>query len=590
MRKRIYSTIAILLITATAVFAGNQKIYNHDSWEYQTTKLLCQLAGIAAPHPVTPVTGAYLENKVASIPESKLPVNARPLLAELKERISRPEGIISNDSFLLNPEIIISPEIYLNMGDTAQRHEWEYGYIDRMKVLDLRMDVAWGDHIYGNLSYPFAIRIHDESFEKTFSQNIFIPGSSEGYQRYTPFEAGISLGNDFFNFYLGRGKLNIGYGYTGNLFIADNFTYQDFAKLSAYSEPFSYDFTYTHFDQQACNKNSQDEYYDDMLDYMTFDAPHQIRLSHTFTTHLWEKFEFSFNEGILMQSPTAVDLRMFNPFVYMHNWNGFESHHDANGDFVQGFWTNSFMSFNFSSNIGWGIRLNFELILDQFQMASEKFESNPYPNAFGALFNISHVYVFEKGILESYAETAYTNPYLYLNNIPSRMFPNYENGEENAFTEKDRLDFVKNQDLILGYKLTYGNDISYSGYKYGPDTIAFALGVNYTDFSDLWSIKGLFMYRAHGMHGIKYTEDTNQDSFSDVTNEENRSRFSLTGPLEHTLLFSVTGAIKPIASLEVFSTLTYQCKLNYNNKTESAPWNNVQWTLGVSFSPTDFLK
>ena len=576
MKKKIFTITAIVLIAMTAIFASNQKIYNYDSWEYQMTSMLCQLAGITAPHPVTPVSGAYLEKKIASIPESQLPENAKSLLEELKERVIHPKGLISNDSYLLNPEVIISPEMYVSIGDAATRQDWEYNYKDRMRILDLRMDVAWGKNIYGNLSYPIAQRIHQESFTKAFSQNIFIPGSSEAYQRYTPFEAGISLGNDFFNFYLGRGKLNMGYGFTGNMFIADNFTYQDFAKLSAYSEPFSYDFTYTHFDQQGCNKDTAEEYYDDIPAYMNFNSPHQIRLSHTFTTHLWEKFEFSFNEGILIQSPTAVDLRMFNPFMYMHNWNGFE-----------GFWSNSFMGFNIASNIGWGIRLNLEIVLDQFQMASEKFDTNPYPNAFGGLFNISYIHPFEKGMLNTYLEVAYTNPYMYLNNIPSRMFPDY--GNDN-FTEKDRLDFVKNQDLILGYKLTYGNDISYSGYKYGPDTIAVALGSNYSDYSDFWSIKGLFMYRMHGIHGIKHGPDSNQDPFLDVENESNRTRFALEGPLEHTILFSVTGSIKPVTSLEIFSTFTYQCKLNYNNNINAAPWNNVQWTFGASFTPTDFLK
>ena len=278
MKKKISMAFVILLVAMAAVFAGNQKIYNYDSWEYQMTGMLCQLAGVAAPHPVTPVTGAYLEEKVASIPVSKLPARVHPLLEELKERISHPEGLISNERLLLNPEVIISPEMYLSLGDTPRRQDWEYDYKDRMKMLDLRMDVAWGDHIYGNLSYPFAVRIHEKSFSKTFAQNIFILGASEGYQRYTPFEAGISLGNDFFNFYLGRGKLNIGYGFTGNMFIADNFTYQDFAKLSAYSEPFSYDFTYTHFDQQIYGERKRNDSgeiiekqeFDNMIDFMSF--------------------------------------------------------------------------------------------------------------------------------------------------------------------------------------------------------------------------------------------------------------------------------------------------------------------------------
>ena len=554
MKKK---SVLFFLLFALTVFSlsANQVTYDYTDKEYKFVKYFSQISNMTGPHDTTPVSGSLLTASLNRVDKTSLPIKLQSLYENLSSRLTDTPSLYKSETMMLDLDTLISPEIYLKAGDHANRADWYNGYDDRKALLALDVSFGWSEYVYGKINLPYKIKIYDQ-YDDVFSQNIFKPNSGESYQRRMPFDAGISVGNSFLNFYLGRGQLNMGSGFSGNLFVADNFQYQDFAKLSFYDDFFSYDLTYTHFDQEkkwTGGINSLEE-------EMSFDGKHQSRITHSYTFDIADKVSLSLREGAILQTQTALDLRMFNPFMFLHNWNGFSS--------AAGYWANNIMGLEVTAALGLGLRMDFQFVLDQFQLPNEAASSsNAFPNAMGGLFNISHVAALEKGFIENHFEIVYTSPYLYLNCI----------GENN-----------ENQDFIVGYYLGDSSDISYSGYKYGPDSIVLEIGGNYITYDEKLDLSYALMYRIHGEHGIKYSEDQNQTPVSVAGNADMSRDFALTGTLEHTLLANASVDYKILESLSVFSSVTYQYKMNYNNK--AGDWQNLQLSIGCTFNPMAFVE
>lgn len=559
MNRKIILSVLIMLICVIPLSAG-QKTYNHDDIQYKMVRYMAQVSNITGPHEVTPVTGSALEKTLSDIDSTALPVRVKRVYDDVLSSVALPPAVYRSQTMMFDLDTVISPQLYFKAGDHAEAQDWFEGYKDRLSLLSLDFDFEWAEYVYGILSFPYKIKYYDRQYDEAFSQNIFIEGSGESYQRRMPFEAGVSLGASFMNFYIGRGKLNMGSGYTGNLLVADNFQYQDFAKLSFYDDFFSYDFTYTHFDQEKKRNDADD--INSLEGEMSFDGKHQVRITHSYSFDFNDRVSVSLNEGAIIQTCTAVDLRMFNPFMFIHNWNGFSS--------SSGYWQNNITSFTLSAAPGAGVRIHAQFVLDQFMLPNEAASgSNAFPNAMGGLVNLSHVYAGVNGFWENHLEAVYTSPYLYLNYL--------EGGDS------------ENQDFILGYYLGDKSDISYSGYKYGPDTIAVSYGGNYLMYDGCIDFSYALMYRAHGDRGIKYSAGQNQNPQSTGNDKDHFYDFALTGVIEHTLLADLSLKWMPHPSFTMTCCMTYQYRINYNN-IENNPWNNLQVSVGFSFDPMQFAR
>ena len=385
MRKRLVCICFVIVMVCMALYA-NQVTYDYDDIEYRYVKYILQVRDMTGPHDTTPVSGSLLVQNLNKVNKENLPGQVQDLYDGLYSYLNNTPSLKKKKTMMLDLDTFINPEIYLKAGDEANMQDWYHRYPDRLAFLSLDIDFAWSEYVYGKIDLPYKIKLYDQ-WSDTFSQNIFKPNSGESYQRRMPFDAGISVGNSFINFYLGRGQLNMGNGFTGNMFVADNFQYQDFAKLSFYDDFFSYDLTYTHFDQEKpfTNVNSLEE-------EMSFDGPHQSRITHSFTFDFSDKVTLSIREGAVLQTDNALDLRMFNPFMFLHNWNGFSA--------SAGYWANNILGLDLTVALGFGFRLNFQFVLDQFQLPNERdFGSNAFPNAMGGLINLSHVMAIDKGFL-----------------------------------------------------------------------------------------------------------------------------------------------------------------------------------------------
>lgn len=556
MLKKTAAVVLVALCLCSALFA-DQRTYDYDDWEYRVIDYIAQVAGVTGLHDTTPVTGSALSASLQRIDRVSLPAGVKELYDDVLGKVGVPDILYRSKTMFFDLGLPISPEIYLKVGDDAKRSDWYQSYDERAALATLSFEFGWSEYVYGQIALPFKLRLSEGMFNDFFAQNAYMSGS-EPYQRVMPFDAGVSLGNSFMNFFLGRGQLNMGKGFTGNLFVADNFQSQDFAKLSFYDDFFSYDFTYSHFDQE--NPIADNGGVNSLQQWMRMDGPHQSRITHSYAFDIFDKVTLTLREGAILQTESALDLRMFNPFIFLHNWQGFEKE--------SGYWANNYAALDITAALGGGFRMNLQLVIDQIQLSNEiKDGSNMFPNAFGALANLSRVEALENSFWENHMEIVYTSPYLYLNDLA-------ENNE--------------NMDMILGYYLSYGSDLSYTGYQYGPDSIVFSYGGNWLAYDGSFDLTYELMYRLHGDRGIRYAAGQNQTPQS-IAGKDHVYDFALTGVIEHTFLANIGVTYSPHRAFSISTGLTYQVKLNYDN-IEGDSWQNLQWTVGFTIDPMEFLK
>jgi hypothetical protein len=209
-----------------------------------------------------------------------------------------------------------------------------------------------------------------------------------------------------------------------------------------------------------------------------------------------------------------------------------------------------------------GNELNFILTLDQVQL----FESDSeFPQAYGVLMNYKNSRPFKKGILDNSFEFVYTSPYLYLN----------EKYDESELRENANY----NYDHIYGNDYGDYDEVGYSGYYYGPDTIMLAYFINYKNL-DKWSMGSDLTLRIHGTKGIDYSpEDT---VYTDIIGTVVDAL--IVGTPETIISIKPKGTIAISDYLTVGGYLSFNTIFNHYNDSSADPLFYVQGKLSATFN------
>ena len=473
----------LLIAGLSSLFSAEalQRVYALRDDEYESVMLLCQAAGVRYPT-VTPVTANELISALERIPD-----DSSPLVLEKRDGLIRhlrgDDVIYRNDSLNFDIGVYGGADGLLH-GSNIDRYEFFVPYRDLDPMIAGSLNASFGNaaDLYFEFMEKDSMMPPAEPMDRWVNFHTITSFGKDLSQSYQPFRVGISTGNDWFNFQLARNRQSFGQGITGNLFISDNFSYEEYVRASFSSEIFNYYLDITHFDQQIGPLTFKD---------FQLSGKHQVRAVHRFEFTPTRNLVFSVMIGSLFQSDSMFDWRMFIPLMVPHSFNNFtEDEAISEGDEANNM---------FGIDISWSFLpswvLHFEAVMDQFQLSYE--QGNFMPNAFGFLLNVQNTSVIADGFLHSYAEVVYTMPYLYLNR---------------AKMDGDVRDY--NYDWILGHKLTGGSEIAFSGYPEGPDTFRISIGSGYM-FSYGLNVGGSLDFMIHGKHGIAYdggSDDTvNED-------------------------------------------------------------------------------
>ena len=582
--KLFFVSILLFSVFSIELFASNlQKTYTVNDEIYRRVDTLCREAGVLGPSSFSPMSGRVLQIALDRIDRSSLPENLKEEFDYLYNTVTENDVLFDFGVFKANINIGVNLQFNFAEYDkfvfTSESDEW-YALNHRNEVLipyryddpslSLYPQLYFGDAVF--LEGDFAIRnnpyrMYESSFGWLMTGTggkfaFFAFGQNSGLASELPYKAGLSVGNDYVSFIMGRYPHSMGNGISGNLVVGDNFTYQEVAALSFVSNYFTYNMSLTRFDQQIQANgvvkdgdgnivNSFDNN-QTIISRNEFQGPQQFRVVHRFDLNLFDKFRLAVNLGTIYNG-SAFDLRFFYPFVLSHNYynytNELEKEYFDEANNIMGLEV-EFVPYK-------GFTIGGQFVLDQSQVYFE--DQTGVPPAYGAMVNIKYSQAALGGVFNAWLEGVYTNPYLYLNG---------------KIDEDGLIDY--NLDYIVGYAAQYLSDYGYSGYVYGPDAIVLTTGTEYISSDSVWKAGVNLMYKVQGEKGLKHRYYDIRTTIIDMGNaviEDDPDIFmnssTPTGgwnQAEHLLKIAFFGNYNFYDyNLELFAAAAFDSYFNYNH-------------------------
>ena len=509
MRKIIFTVI--VFVFCSIVSASNmQKVYTTRDDMYIQVDRLCRLAGVTGPSSFSPISARGLEIALNRIDPASLSEKEQKEYGRLKAELTG-NYLFSSDGFDFNLNTGVN--VGVNIADYSnfdfsnsdgiapdRRNEALLQYRFEIPAIYIHPAFNFGDYVYMEANFALQNNNH-HMYETTFGWlltsynghlSVFGSEGPTNPPGELPLRAGLSIGNDNLSFIIGRYPHSVGNGITGNLVIGDNFIYQELTALSFMSRYFTYNISVTRFDQME-TLNAGSTITD--ISRNEFTGPQQFRVVHRFDINIIDKVRIGLNLGTIYNSNFGFDIRFFYPFVLGHNYYNYD-----NSTIKRSFdEANNILSLSGEWAITKGLSFYGEVAIDQFQLPWE--DSTTVPPAFGVLLNLKYSVQIGDGVLDSWIEGVYTNPFIYLNQ---------------KIDEDGIHDF--NLDYIVGYEMSTLADYGYSGYQYGPDSFVLSFGSNYTSDNERWMVGGLLMYKLRGLKHLSHSYNGLYDTSIDMGN------------------------------------------------------------------------
>ena len=481
MSKRL-ALYMLVLLSAFALSAADMSLYDYNDNTYSMVDKLTRLSGVIGPSSSTPVTGEELYIALKRVNPDTLPERYKEEYERLLKKLSE-----NHDDFKVDGTIYFAPQVYLTVDqDTIDPKNFFIPFDKRLPAAYGELSLTYGNSLFLETSLE-AINnsvIQDRnglpytSFDFIMSNRAkdnawYVVSTKNPIQLYgeVPSMARGALGNNWFSFIFGRSHHQMGSGYSGNMLIGDNYRFQEIAKLTAQSNPFTYTMDFTHFDQQEALNN--DGGYE--INKEHFDGPQVLRLVHRFDVNICNRARIALNMGFVMYGSNLADLRLITPLFAVHNWYNFrEGKTIKSGDEA-----NNILSVEAEWMVIPRLKLGLQVVVDQWQMF---WENDDVPDAWGLLWNASYLQTFKQGDLEYYAEGVYTAPNLYLNTKYN------SDGTRNY-----------NYDFALGYfRRDTTGDVAWSGHNWGPNSLGVIVGAKANLYDYNLKLDSSIAFHSHG--------------------------------------------------------------------------------------------
>ena len=565
--KRLFTVLILILLVPSIVFSASmQKTFRSDSIEYQMAYALCVSGGVLPPSSVNPITGAEIASALERIPRTNLSADENEILDQLLDDLGWNQ-IIESEYFGMDPRAIISLDAFAQTDIPEHDSDFFIPYQDRLHAVDLSLDFNFADAGYGFVDYLFASPTLREDYDRYFGTNIDAFFDSRSLlQLDGTLNAGILFGNEWMNFSIMSTGQSMGYGRMGNLGLGDNFDHQRYMRFHTFSKYFDYTLNLTHYPSMENNGSSNPD--DLHLVYgEMFNGKQQEYIIHRFEFKLFDKVQLVMMETSMFYVDNPFDIRIFNPFLFLHGFNNYEDLPEPNNPDDPGSMdqANNLMVLEAGYTFLPHHRINLQVVIDQFQLVSEP---GGAPNGLGFLLNYETSWLFEDSYLTGWVEGAYLMPAVYLNHKLSDAGYNH------------------NFDFIVGsqfYSLNSNNgQIGYTGYKYGPDSIALGFGASWGKL-DSFKVDGSISYVIHGRNGLGY------ETIIPSRRGEGNEFFSV--PLseaEHRLQLAVTGEYHPLEGLKLQGGIAFVQAWNYGCRVGNN-LSDLQLYFGVAFDPVEMF-
>ncbi len=595
--KKFLLLLLVLLLSLSLLQANSQEYYTVSSALWQTVNQLCHTAGVAGPSSNGPVTADQI--LVALERASSVLGEDDEVVSWCMKKLKGDVVLYKDDNGTINFYGEIAPEIYLQTNrpfgsDNRTLPEYDIDgdwFIKNNRETNAPISVTLENSLGSILYTRFVLEV-EQGISRQNDANLIWNKyyHSQFFEadifRNFPRDAGISIGTGGLNLIVARSGVSHGEGYTGNTGIGDNFDYQEFMKAGFYTGRTSVFINLTSFDSSHQSFIDGTPLYEDLLEpwgllSSRFSGYRELRHSVVYEITPFDNLKISGAFITLLDTDSAFDLRLLNPFMIVHNYFNYKEETILEA--------NNLVTIDISWAVAKKWNLYAQVTMDQIQLASEvktdlgeKGLGYIAPNAFGALMNVSYSDIIGKGIMNIYLESVYNMPGMYLNT-------KYYDGNGNVSNYKNKGYEYRcfSQDYLVGYKRTESDydDIAYGGYIYGPDCLVFALGGTYR-IPDFLSLSASTLYMAHGEKGrgsnpSNYTFDgIDVNSLDEI---DRLSALSLYGTIEHTLVVKAEGEVKVWNYISLSLGAAYSYRWNYRN-ISGLRFGNLQAYVGFRIS------
>ena len=553
--KRLIIIITLLFTGCLFLLSAHMEVFAQDSEEIRLLNSLYRIAGIQRPSIIYPASGDTIRYFIDSSGlRGHLPSETRLMLDDLYMNLGGDDMLLQKGDFGADLDIPLSLAF---QGFIPRPSELTYlrsdgSLFDRLPLLSFDLNFAMTYLAFGQFRLDISKR--PGTYHESLETNLIL---NSGIIQNIPHAAYISLGTKNINLFIGRRKVSAGRGMTSSMSIGDNFLYRDAVKLSLHAFPLSYELMFNSFDPEI-DSNSKFAWADSGVF-------HPQLIIHRISASLFSKVTLTLYEGLLSWKDNGMfDPKLLNPFMVLHDLFTF-----FNGNI------NNFFGLEADISLPCGLSLHAEGILDQLQLRKEvgdtSNQTKAEPDAFGLLASMQWSRLNGKSMMLVYVESAYTSPALYL-----------------------KRDFQKENDVIHHYQtdLIVGNnqhedapDVSYIGYKYGPNTVACETGLELSRLNDCNAYLTC-LFRVTGDTGLGRATDIMHTSFAGKLSPW--CSVSANKP-EYLLQFTIGGR-KAIMNETFYigANISVQNFWNYRNS-KDADKTITQFSLSASFNPMRLL-
>lgn len=610
--KRFVLIIIAVLMLPSLMGSNLQRTYTARDWEYRLTDMLCREAGVVGTPGVSPFPASGLIMVLDRIDPARLSPESRKDYEELYEKLSSDGEATVFTYDWMSVETDAGVNIGFNIADYDQ-FDWSnttseeeyvrdrhnetlvpFRYDDPFLSLQARVYFGSWFQLEGGIS------VNNNSHHLYESSLGWLVSKYKGellgmwmHDQYPaalqfdfPWRAGLSVGNEYFSFILGRYPFSVGTGVTGNLVAGDNFSYQEIAQMTFMNNYFTYSLSLANFDQQIPGEKDNGEFYSPSsgitsMSAQEFSGDQQYRIIHHFDINIMNYVRLTFDLGTIYNSDNGFDIRLFYPFFFHHNLSNYTN------DTAMSYYdeANNIMGFTLEGALPLGLSASFSFLLDQAQTFKE--DSTSVPAAYGLQANIKHTIRTSSGRFNSFLEFVLTNPYLYLN---GKTYTDPEYGKCYNY----------NLDYIVGYYSMNYSDVGYAGYVWGPDSIVLAAGTEYISDND-FTVAFNALYRMQGENGYRirsergpldhhYTYIDMKDAVF-IADDGSNPQSAPSGPwekVEHMLRLALTASYTfDLPNIELYAGVAAHIYWNYEGVSTADGIFKPQAMIGVKWTGLD---
>lgn len=606
-RHRLLLSVVLLGVAGLAFAADNyQTIYQIHDPMVKTIRYLYLDAGYALPFSAGPYSGRELLTMLEHLPVNQLSPWGKEQYGLMVRRLEKDAG---KKHVALGVGVAQEFYAHTNADKTwfQGRDNWARGWNEQKPFLDPSFQMRVGGFFFADIDYAIETNrnmVEDDGQDQFGSDWLwmntpYIGPEGKFNDSNVPKRAFLSLGGNHWSLQIGRDQLSWGNGTTGNLLVSDNLTYHDMIRFTAFDGKFRYtalisafphpqNYYYYATDETSVHNgvHSFGVYDEDSGTWVT-DQHGYFNGLLAFMAHRFEwrmlddKLSLAVTEGAMyMSKDNQVNLTYLNPLLVYHN------------NYARSM-MNSIYTVEADYTCFPGLNLYSQIVLDDpFSID----EPNPYtddkadPMEMGGLVGTTWTKPVDKGLFSLNFETAYTTPYLYLRDAGTQ--PKDGKGKRQELGQYG-LNFV-----VAVRESTEGGiywDERFMGYRWGGDALVGNLRACY-EVPGKWSVTGNLFAMAHGtfdkwtlysqVNGDELPDHPAFLSDSSGTYEKGnqKSGKNQKDAIRHLIVLGVNGAYQVLPGLEVYGQLDYVILVNPENLKENDVSQDVQLTLGCSYS------